>query len=289
MSKLTHKFQIPLTGVAGLKQNWRADLTSGFLVFLIACLFVSAYPWHRDFRLSRGYLLPSLVVLLVTFLGGSQLTIKGPAAGLIIIALGAVTELGQGDPMLGYKLTLAVVVVAGIIQVIFGWVKSGVLADFFPSAAVHGMLAAIGIIIIAKQLFTMIGVKPEASETLELFAEIPHAFTELNPEIALIGFISLLILFTFPLIKNKYLKMVPAPLLVILIAIPMGRYFDLEHEHSYLFLDGHEYTIGPKFLVTLPDNLLNAITFPGFLPGVFYGIDQVHHHVCFGGQLWNHC
>lgn len=260
----TQKIQTPLTGFAGFKQNWKADLTSGFLVFLIALPLCLGISMASGFPPVAGIFTAIIGGLVVSFLGGSQLTIKGPAAGLIIIALGAVSELGQGDPMLGYKLTLAVVVAAGILQVILGWIKSGVLADFFPSAAVHGMLAAIGIIIIAKQLFTMIGVKPEASETLELFAELPHAFGELNPEIALIGFISLLILFLFPLFKNKYIRMVPAPLLVILVAIPIGRYFDLEHEHSYLFLDGHEYTIGPKFLVTLPDNLLSAITFPDF-------------------------
>lgn len=260
----TQKIQSPLTGIAGLKQNWRSDLTSGFLVFLIALPLCLGISMASGFPPVAGIFTAIIGGLVVSFLGGSHLTIKGPAAGLIIIAIGAVNELGQGDALIGYKLTLAVVVVAGILQIIFGLVKSGVLADFFPSAAVHGMLAAIGIIIIAKQLFTMIGVKPEAQETLELFAELPHAFSELNPEIALIGFISLLILFAFPFFKNKYLKMVPAPLLVILIAIPIGRYFDLEHEHSYLFLDGHEYTIGPKFLVTLPDNLLAAITFPDF-------------------------
>lgn len=259
-----NKIEVPQSGLAGLPKNWKADLTSGFLVFLIALPLCLGISMASGFPPVAGIFTAIIGGLLVSFIGGSQLTIKGPAAGLIIIAIGAVTELGQGDPLIGYKLTLAVVVVAGILQIIFGLVKSGILADFFPSAAVHGMLAAIGIIIIAKQLFTMIGVKPEASETLELFAELPHAFGELNPEIALIGFISLLILFLFPLLKNKYLKMVPAPLLVILIAIPIGRFFDLEHEHSYLFLDGHEYTIGPKFLVTLPDNLLSAITFPDF-------------------------
>lgn len=259
-----HKFQIPLSGIAGLIQNWKSDLTSGFLVFLIALPLCLGISMASGFPPVAGIFTAIIGGLVVTFLGGSQLTIKGPAAGLIIIAIGAVTELGQGDAMLGYKLTLAVVVAAGILQIIFGLVKSGVLADFFPSAAVHGMLAAIGIIIIAKQLFTMIGVKPEAKETLELFAELPHAFSQLNPEIALIGFISLLILFAFPYIKNKYLTMVPAPLLVILIAIPIGRYFDLEHEHTYLFLDGHEYSLGPKFLVTLPDNIISAITFPDF-------------------------
>ena len=258
------KIEVPQAGVAGLRQNWKADLTSGFLVFLIALPLCLGISMASGFPPVAGIFTAILGGLVVTFLGGSHLTIKGPAAGLIIIALGAVNELGQGDPMAGYKLTLAVIVIAGLLQVVFGWVKSGVLADFFPSAAVHGMLAAIGIIIIAKQLFTMIGVKPEANETLKLFAELPHAFGFINPDIAIIGAISLLIMFLFPLFKNKYLKMLPAPLIVILVAIPLGIYFDLEHEHKYLFLNGQEYTIGPKFLVTLPENLLSAITFPDF-------------------------
>jgi len=258
------KIEVPKAGLAGLRQNWKADLTSGFLVFLIALPLCLGISMASGFPPVAGIFTAILGGLVVTFLGSSHLTIKGPAAGLIIIALGAVNELGQGDPMAGYKLTLAVIVIAGLLQVVFGWVKSGVLADFFPSAAVHGMLAAIGIIIIAKQLFTMIGVKPEANETLKLFAELPHAFGFINPDIAIIGAISLLIMFLFPLFKNKYLKMLPAPLIVILVAIPLGIYFDLEHEHKYLFLNGQEYTIGPKFLVTLPENLLSAITFPDF-------------------------
>ena len=249
---------------AGLRQHWKSDLTAGFLVFLIALPLCLGISMASGFPPVAGIFTAIIGGIVVTFLGGSQLTIKGPAAGLIIIALGAVNELGQGDALAGYKMTLAIIVAAGILQIIFGWVKSGVLADFFPSAAVHGMLAAIGIIIIAKQLFTMIGVKSEAIETLELFAELPHAFKYINPDIALIGGISLLIMFLFPLFKNKFLKMLPAPLIVILVAIPLGIYFDLEHEHKYLFLDGHEYTIGPKFLVTLPENLLSAVTFPDF-------------------------
>jgi MFS superfamily sulfate permease-like transporter len=260
----TSKHAIPSTGLAGLKENWKADFTSGFLVFLIALPLCLGISMASGFPPVAGIFTAIIGGVLVSFLGGSQLTIKGPAAGLIVIAIGAVTELGQGDAMLGYRLTLAVIVIAGIIQIVFGWIRSGVLADFFPSAAVHGMLAAIGIIIIAKQLFTLVGAKATGQETLELLGELPHAFREMNPDIAIIGFVSLAIMFLFPLFKNKYLKMLPAPLIVILVAIPMGIYFDLEHEHKYLFLDGHEYTIGPKFLVTLPDNLLSAITFPDF-------------------------
>ncbi len=202
--------------------------------------------------------------IVVSFFGGSNLTIKGPAAGLIVIALGAVEELGKGDPLVGYKLALAAIVAAGVLQILFGVLKSGVLGDFFPSAAVHGMLAAIGIIIASKQIHTLVGVKPIGKEPLHLLAEIPHSFSVMNPEIAIIGAVSLLILFGMPLINNKYVKMIPAPLVVILVAIPLGFYFDLAHEHKYLFLPQHEYTIGPKFLVTLPESLFAAITFPDF-------------------------
>lgn len=259
-----HLLKVPKSGLAGLRENWKSDLVSGFLVFLIALPLSLGISMASGFPPMAGIFSAVIGGLVVTFLGGSHLTIKGPAAGLIIIAIGAVADLGQGDALLGYRLTLAVIVVAGLLQVVFGWVKSGILADFFPSAAVHGMLAAIGIIIIAKQLFTLVGVKPKANETLELFSELPHVLTKINPDIAIIGGISLMILFLFPRIKNNYLRMIPSPLLVILVAIPLGIYFDLEHEHKYLFLDGHEYSIGPKFLVTLPENMLSAVTFPDF-------------------------
>jgi MFS superfamily sulfate permease-like transporter len=254
----------PLSGFRGLAQSWRSDMLSGFLVFLIALPLCLGISMASGFPPVAGIFTAIIGGMVVSFFGGSNLTIKGPAAGLIIIALGAVEELGKGDPLAGYKLALAAIVVAGIIQIIFGVLKSGALGDFFPSAVVHGMLAAIGIIIASKQIHTLLGVKPLGKEPLHLLAEIPHSFSMMNPEIAIIGAVSLSILFGMPLINNKYVKMIPAPLVVILVAIPLGHYFDLAHEHKYLFLPNHEYTIGPKFLVTLPESLFAAITFPDF-------------------------
>lgn len=255
---------LPKIGFAGLVENWKSDLTSGFLVFLIALPLCLGISMASGFPPVAGIFTAAIGGMLVSFFGGSQLTIKGPAAGLIVIALTAVQELGRGDAFKGYTLTLAVIVIAGILQIIFGLLRSGILSDFFPSAAVHGMLAAIGIIIASKQIHTLLGVKPEADTTLQLISAIPKSLQNLNPEIATIGAISLFILFVLPTIRNKYAKRIPAPLVVLLIAIPLGHYFNLEFEHTYLFLGHHEYTIGPKFLVTLPDNLASAITLPDF-------------------------
>ena len=157
---------------------------------------------------------------------GARVTIKGPAAGLIAIAVGAVEELGKGDNMKGYQLTLAIIVVAAVIQILFGVFKAGKLGDFFPASAVHGMLAAIGIIIISKQLPILLGAKPAGKEPLELLAEIPYMIGNMNPEVAFIGIVSLLILFGLPLVKSKALKMIPPPMIVLLIAVPLAMYYD---------------------------------------------------------------
>jgi len=259
------KSDTPYFGFIGLKENLKSDIISGFLVFLIALPLCLGISMASGFPPIGGIFTAIIGGILVPFIAGknAQLTIKGPAAGLIAIAIAAVTDLGDGDPMVGYKLALAVVVATGLVQVIFGLLKVGNLSDFFPLSVVHGMLAAIGLIIIAKQIHVMFGVKPEGKEILELIGQIPHSFMNMNYEIALIGFVSLAILFLLPLIQNKYVKMIPAPMLVILVSIPLGLYFDLEHAHVYRF-NGSEYHVGPNFLVTLPSNMFSAITLPDF-------------------------
>lgn len=250
--------------LASLRSSWRADMLSGFMVFLIALPLCLGIASASGFPPISGIMTAVVGGLLVSFFAGSEMTIKGPAAGLIAIALGAVDELGRGNAFEGYRLALAAIVVAGAIQVVLGLLKSGILGDFFPSSVVHGMLAAIGIIIISNQFHVLVGVTPESKEPLKLLAEIPHSLSNLNPEIAIIGFVSLILLFVLPRLKFKHLQKLPAPMIVLLVAVPLGMYFQLDREHSYLFANSVIHGSGPKFLVTLPKDLASGIVFPDF-------------------------
>jgi MFS superfamily sulfate permease-like transporter len=255
--------EVPSGTLQTLGRYARYDVLSGFLVFLIAL------PLCLGISLASGY--PAIAGVFTAIIGGlltpwisnSELTIKGPAAGLIVIALGAIADFTTThDAHSAYRMALAVGLVAGVIQVIFALTRSGILGEFFPTTVVHGMLAAIGVIIISKQVHIMLGVSAKG-EPLSLIAKIPDSIAHLNPEITVIGVISLLILFLLPLVRNKFVRRIPAPMVVVLIAVPLGMYFNLSHEHTYSF-GGHEYALGEKFLVDVPNNLFSAITFPDF-------------------------
>lgn len=250
----------------------RSDVVSGFLVFLIALPLCLGIAKASGFPEIAGVFTAIVGGLITPWISNSQLTIKGPAAGLIVIVLGAITDFGfvanpeSPEQVAGnfnaYRMTLAVGVAAAVLQILFGLFRAGSLGDFFPSSAVHGLLAAIGVIIISKQLPVALG-ESNKGEPLELLMEIPHKLMHLNPEIAAIGFVSLCILFLFPLIKQPLLRKIPVPLIVLCVAVPMAMYFDLQHEHDYTML-GHHFTVNNSFLVNVPSSLANAITTPDF-------------------------
>ncbi|MFM9153426.1 MAG: SulP family inorganic anion transporter, partial [Methylocystis sp.] len=262
--------QLPQNGLAGLVENWRYDVLSGFLVFLIALPLCLGISMASGFPPQAGIITAIIGGLIVSRINGSFVTITGPAAGLIVVILDAVQELGEGNAMAGYRLTLAAIVVASIFQVLMGMAKAGKMSAFFPASAVHGMLAAIGIIIMSKQIHVMLGVKPNAQTLFQTIGTIPSSFKDLNPEVAIIGFSGLGILILWSLLKVRSLKMIPAPLIVVLVGMALAQYFDLDDEHIYLFmpdnvfLPHHEFTIGPKFLVTLPQNFFHGFNFPDF-------------------------
>ncbi|MFO0927877.1 MAG: SulP family inorganic anion transporter [Gemmataceae bacterium] len=261
----------------GSSSPWRYDLLAGFLVFLIALPLCLAIARASNYPPIAGIWTAVLGGIICSFISNSQMTIKGPAAGLIVIVAGSVLELGrefgaglsEGEQLrLGYQLSLGIGVVAGIVQILFGLFRAGKLADFFPLSAVHGLLASIGIIIIAKQIYLVFGIDaPKGAEPLELLAHLPAALPKMNPEIATIGVISLLILVALPFVRNRYIRRIPGPMLALLIAVPLGMLFDLEHQHVYLFPDTFfltphyaEFEVGPRFLVDMPNVLQDPTT-----------------------------
>lgn len=262
------KFRKPKAEVAGLFAFLKSDAVSGFLVFLIALPLCLAISKASGFPPIAGIFTAVIGGFITPWLSNSELTIKGPAAGMIVIVLGCVNDFGATGgqnfdaDMNAYKCTLAVGVVAAAIQIVLGLCRAGVLGELFPSAAVHGLLAAIGIIIIAKQVPVALG-ESAKGEPLELLMSLHEKFLHLNPEIATIGAMSLLLLFLLPLVRIRPLKMIPAPLLVLILAIPLANYFDLSHKHVYNVF-GHQYSVDNTFLVDLPSQLASAITLPNF-------------------------
>jgi MFS superfamily sulfate permease-like transporter len=270
----------------GFLGNLRFDALAGFLVFLIALPLCLAISRASGFPPIAGIWTAVIGGVICSLISNSQLTIKGPAAGLIVIVYEAVVSLGHEfgaglgpteQALLGYKLALGIGVTAGVLQILMGLARAGSLVDFFPLTPVHGMLASIGIIIIAKQSYEVLGASATAGAgPLSLLYQLPSAIRQLNPEIAIIGLVSLAILFALPFagLRIPALRKVPAQLVVLLVAMGLGLYFDLEHRHTYLFPQSFfhpeqtaAYEVGPRFLVEMPNVLKNpssAFAFPDF-------------------------
>lgn len=237
----------------GLRKYFLADLQSGFLVFLIALPLCLAISLACGYPAIAGIFTAIIGGLLATFFSNSELTIKGPAAGLIVIAIGCVTEFGYTlgrDPvadMEAYRLALGVGVAAGFLQILIGLFRAGILGEFFPGAAVHGLLASIGVIIIAKQFPVVMGL-PSEGAPLELLAKIPSFVADMHPTVGLIGIVSLVVMFVHPLLKIPVVRSIPAPLLALAIAVPLAIHYGL----------------GREYLVDVPRNMFGALTFPDF-------------------------
>lgn len=257
---------LPETGLKGLMEHWRDDLLSGFLIFLMALPLCLGIAMASGFPPAAGIITAVVGGLLVSRINGSYLTINGPAAGLIVVVYAAVQSLGEGDAMAGYRYTLAAIVVASGLQVVLGRLKAGQISAFFPAAVVHGMLAAIGIIIIAKQSHVMLGVTPDPGSLWATISQIPRSLMNPMPEIAFIGFSGLLVLIFWPRFQSARLQKIPAPLVVLIAGMLLGQIFGLQHEHLHLTLSPAEHThvIGPEFLVDLPADFFSSFYYPDF-------------------------
>lgn len=224
--------KIPKEGLSGLLENFKADSLSGFMVFLLALPLSLGIAKASGFSASQGVLTAMIGGLFVGLFQGGRLTIKGPAAGLITVCAGAVAEMDtlHLQNISAVDLVCGVVVVMAAIQLILSFLKVGFYCDFFPLSVVHGMLAGIGLIIFAKQVPVLLGIQAAHLKGLspfQLYEHIPDFILHLDPKIAAIGVLSLLLLFGMPMCGGIF-KKIPAPMVVLVLAIPMGIFLEVK-------------------------------------------------------------
>lgn len=225
--------------------TWLSEARAGLVVFLIALPLSLGIALASGAPSTAGLIAAIVGGLVGAFLGGSYVTINGPAAGLIVVALGAIQSLSLGDPVMGFKRFLACVCVVGVLQVISGLLKAGRFVALFPSSVVHGMLTSIGLIIMIKQFHVLLGQKAQGS-IIDSIMQIPTSISQANSHAVLLSVISIALLLAYPYIKLKFAKIIPAPLVVAVMAVVVG--------HSMLDVTH----------VKIPHEFLSFFTFPSF-------------------------
>lgn len=202
-----------------LKKNLKRDLPASIVVFLVALPLCLGIALASGAPLFAGLISGIIGGIVVASISGSQLSVSGPAAGLTVIVLGAIAQLGS------YQTFLLAVVLAGIFQVILGLIKAGTIGNYFPSSVIEGMLAAIGLILILKQLPHALGVDTDFSgdegffqqDHENTFSAISAAFSHFSLAAVVISLLSIAVLIIWP--KFPRLAVVPAPLLVVIIGV----------------------------------------------------------------------
>ncbi len=207
-----------------------ADLSASVVVFLVALPLCLGIALGVGAPLFSGIIAGIAGGIVVGAFSGSQLSVSGPAAGLTAIVATAIAKVPS------YEAFLLSVVVAGIIQVILGFIKAGVLGDYVPTSAIKGMLTAIGIILILKQIPHLAGYDADYEGDYEFFqtddkntfSEIFYTFNKITTLALGIGLVSIAIQVLWDKVlvhKGKIFQLVPAPLVVVLAGIGINQLF----------------------------------------------------------------
>lgn len=211
--------------------NLKQDAPSSLVVFLVALPLCLGIALASGAPLFSGLIAGIIGGLIVAPLSGSPLGVSGPAAGLAVIVYGAIEELGA------YPTFLAAVIVAGVVQVLLGVLKAGVIGYYFPSSVIKGMLSGIGIIIFLKQIPHAFGYDsdPEGDfgfiqqDGHNTFSELSYMLEAISPSATLIAGLGLLILILWerPFMKKlSFTTIIQGPLVVVVTGIVLKLYFD---------------------------------------------------------------
>ena len=229
--------------------TWRADLPASIVVALVALPLCLGVALASGAPLFSGLISGIVGGIVIGGLSRSPLSVSGPAAGLTVIVLAAI------ESMPSYDVFLLSVVLAGILQLAFSFTRAGILSEFVPSSVITGMLAAIGLILILKQIPHAVGYDAEsegifefstASDGLNTFTRVWNSLTgSLTPGAVIIAVVSLAFLFWWEKARPKdgALRFVPGPLVVVVIGV-VG--------NMLLGLLRPEWQLGPQHLVQVP-------------------------------------
>jgi MFS superfamily sulfate permease-like transporter len=228
-------------------KSFGSEFPSSIVVFLVALPLCLGIALASNAPLFSGIIAGIVGGIVIGLLSGSQLSVSGPAAGLTAIVAAAILKLPT------FETFLLAVVICGVLQLVLGFIKAGVIGDYVPNCVIKGMLAAIGLILILKQFPHLIGYDANylGDETFKqgndenTFSGIINAFKHVTPVAVLIGAVGLIFQFAwekFTANKKGFIKIIPAPLIVVLIAIAINEFFK----------NGSVYAIDPKHMVNIP-------------------------------------
>ena len=229
-----------------LFSSLKNDFPASIIVFLVAVPLCLGIALASGAPLFSGIIAGIIGGIVVGALSGSQLGVSGPAAGLAVIVLTSIQELG------GFEIFLLAVVIGGIFQLILGLLQSGIVAYYFPSSVIKGMLAGIGIIIFLKQIPHAFGYDKDYEGSLSFnqpdghntFSELFYMFEAISPGAVIISLLSILILILWEqgfMKKQKVFQLVQGPLVVVGLGIILN-----------LILSGTQYGLNACLLYTSP-------------------------------------
>lgn len=252
----------------GLFANYKSDIPSGFVVFLVALPLCLGVALASGAPLFSGIIAGVVGGIIVGYLSGSNLGVSGPAAGLAVIVLSAIQSLGS------FEAFLLAVVISGIIQIVMGVLQAGIVGYYFPSSVIKGMLAAIGIMIALKQIPHAVGydniidgeisfidhTPVQAGENI--FSELIHMLGFINTGAVIITVVSIAILLVWETayFKSKSIfKLLPGGLVVVIVGIVL----------SMIFSTREGLSLSDEMYVNLPipsevGGILGLLVFPDF-------------------------
>ena len=224
----------PKKGFKGLIENWQSDLIAALSVALIALPLSLGIALAAGAPPMAGIISAVVGGVVTTFYRGGHIAVNGPAKGVIAVILAglAMMEDGSGNT---FNYVLAAIVVSGAIQVLLGLLKLGRFADVFHSSVIHGLLAAIGIIIFAKQIHVALGTHSESPNIVQNLVDAVRLFPQANPFVIIISLVGLLLLLFHDKISYKFFQLLPAPMWVIALSIPFAYAFNFFEPHVLSF------------------------------------------------------